>query len=313
MSQAAAARATIAKGSKSFAAASTLLPGAVRDDVARLYAWCRHADDTIDGQDMGHGERPVAEPEARLAALREATDRALAGRPDDPVFAGLAEVVARHAIPADLVRDHLDGFAMDVAGRRYATAEDLAAYCYGVAGVVGVMLALVMGVRPADGDTLDRASDLGLAFQMTNIARDVIADASVGRIYLPTEWLAAEGVPARPEAVADPRHAAAVHRVAARLVGEAEPYYGSAKVGEARLPLRARWAIGSAHAVYRAIGVRRARAGPAGLARRVGTGGATKTALIAGALLTALRPAPTEAPRPALWTRPRHIADGAAR
>lgn len=309
MSDAAAARATIAAGSKSFAAASTLLPASVRDDVARLYAWCRHADDVIDGQEMGHGERLVADPAARLAELRAATDRALAGRPGDPVFAGFAEVARRHGIPARLAHDHLDGFAMDVEGRTYATSDELAQYCYGVAGVVGVMLALVMGVRPDDTDTLDRASDLGLAFQMTNIARDVVADAAAaGRIYLPTQWLAAEGVPPEPEAVADPRHAAAVHRVAVRLVEEAEPYYRSAQVGASRLPFRARWAIGSARAVYRAIGVRRARAGAAGLATRVGTGKATKAALIAGALVTAARAPhdPAALDRTGLWTRPRH-------
>ena len=81
------AKASIAKGSKSFAAASRLLPAAVRDDVVRLYAWCRAADDLIDGQELGHGESVVHDADARLAFLREMTDAALAGRATgDPVF-----------------------------------------------------------------------------------------------------------------------------------------------------------------------------------------------------------------------------------
>ncbi len=306
MSDAALARETIAGGSKSFAAASTLLPAALRDDVARLYAWCRHADDVIDGQELGHGERPVEDPAARLAELRRATDAALAGRASSPVFTGFAAVAERHGIPRRLAHDHLDGFAMDVESRHYETIEDLAAYCYGVAGAVGVMMALVMGVAPDEADTLDRASDLGLAFQMTNIARDVVADAELGRVYLPAAWLAEAGVPATPEAVRDPAHAGAVHGAAVRLVREAEPYYRSARAGFGRLPLRARWAVASASAVYREIGVRRETAGPAGLATRVGTGTADKARLIAASLGPALRPPHTAVPRDGLWTRPRH-------
>ncbi|UOM33442.1 phytoene/squalene synthase family protein [Acuticoccus sp. I52.16.1] len=310
MNEAAAARATLARGSKSFAAASTLLPPALRDDVARLYAWCRHADDVIDGQDLGHGERVVPDPAARLAELRRQTDTALAGASVAPVFAGFAAVARRHGISRSLAHDHLDGFAMDVDGRTYATIDELAAYCYGVAGAVGVMMALVMGVAPEEADTLDRACDLGLAFQMTNIARDVVADAAVGRLYLPTTWLAEAGVPPYPDAVRAPAHAPAVHTVAVRLVHEAEPYYRSARVGLARLPLRARWAVASASAVYREIGVRRQAAGPAGLAERVGTTKAEKLRLIAGALGPTLsRPRATPS-RGGLWTRPRHAGDG---
>ncbi|RAH99426.1 phytoene synthase [Acuticoccus sediminis] len=305
MSDAAAARATIARGSRSFAAASTLMPRALRDDVARLYAWCRHADDVIDGQVLGHGERPVDDPAARLAELRRATDEALAGRASSPVFAGFAEVAQRHAIPRALAHDHLDGFAMDVEGRTYETLDDLAAYCYGVAGVVGVMMALVMGVAPGEDDTLDRASDLGLAFQMTNIARDVVADAAVGRIYLPSDWLAEAGVPASPGALGHPGHAGEVHRVAVRLVRAAEPYYRSARAGLMHLPLRARWAVAAASGVYREIGVRRQAAGPEGLAERVGTSGSEKFRLIAGALGPAISPPRASIPRDGLWTRPR--------
>ena len=91
--------------------------------------------------------------------------------------------------------EHLDGFVMDVEGREYHTLTDTVEYCYHVAGVVGVMMAYIMGVR--DEPTLDRATDLGLAFQLTNICRDVVEDAEVGRVYLPLDWLTEAGVPDR--------------------------------------------------------------------------------------------------------------------
>ncbi|MEM6849566.1 MAG: phytoene/squalene synthase family protein, partial [Pseudomonadota bacterium] len=265
---------SIASGSKSFAAASRLLPPAVRDDVARLYAWCRYCDDVIDGQVLGHGERQVNDPAGKLATLRSRTADALAGRADgagdgaSTVFEGFGVVARRHGITAPLAHDLLDGFAMDVNGERYATIHDLAAYCYGVAGAVGVMMALVVGVRPDDADTLDRACDLGLAFQMTNIARDVVADARTGRVYLPEDWLQDAGSDAVPAKVADPSNAGKVWQVADRLVAAADAYYQSAEVGIARLPFRTAWAVASAGAVYRAIGLERRRAGPSGLAVR---------------------------------------------
>ena len=233
------ARESIAKGSKSFAAASKILPADIRDDVVRLYAWCRHADDLIDGQVLGHGERMVADPKERLARLRSSTNDALDGvRTGDPVFDGFGAVAATHGITPPLAHDLLDGFAMDVEGRVYRTEDDLAAYCYGVAGAVGVMMALVIGVPARDTDTLDRACDLGLAFQMTNIARDVIADAHLGRVYLPTTWLEEEAVLPTPEGVADPANAEGVFRATDRLVAAAECYYASAEVGMKRLPFR---------------------------------------------------------------------------
>lgn len=301
------AHASLAKGSQSFAAAARVLPRGVRDDVAKLYAWCRHADDLIDGQVYGHGHAAVSDPAARLAELRHATDEALAGRATGaPTFDGFGEVARAHGISHALAHDLLDGFSMDVAGRTYRTEEELATYCYGVAGAVGVMMALVLGVRADEKDTLDRASDLGLAFQMTNIARDVVADAKAGRLYLPTDRLAEEGVAPTPAAVADPANAEPAFRVAQRLVRSADRYYASAHIGIARLPYRAAWAIASAAAIYRAIGTRRSAAGPAGLARRVHTPPARKLALVATSALTPLRGSPDRdaLERTGLWTRP---------
>ena len=285
----AAAEATIAKGSKSFAVAARLFAPAMRADAVLLYAWCRHCDDVIDGQELGFAATPGADlgsPEARLAALRAETEAALAGTARDPVFRAVGAVMRRHAIPARYALDHLDGFAMDVDGRRYRTLDDLLAYCYGVAGVVGLMMAHIMGVR--DPVLLGRARDLGLAFQLTNIARDLVPDAAVGRVYAPADWLAEAGI--LPDAVADPAHRAALALVAARLVAAAEPLYASAELGVRALPFRAAWAIATASGVYHAIGTGVVRRGARAWDERVSTSALAKGGHVLRGLVAAAAP-----------------------
>lgn len=114
---------------------------------------------------------------------------------------------------------------MDVRGERYETLAQLLVYCHRVAGVVGLMMARIMGVT--DTPTLARAADLGLAFQLTNIARDIVDDARAGRVYVPQDWIVEEGL--SPEDLGDPAHAEAVARLRRRLVLAAEPYYASAR------------------------------------------------------------------------------------
>jgi phytoene synthase len=223
-------RRAIQRGSKSFALAARLFDPPTREGAILLYAWCRHCDDQIDEQALGFrtGLSSSASTEDRLAALQRETRRALAGDPvGEPAFAALREVVRRHGIPERHPLDLLRGFAMDVEERRHETLDDCCSYCYHVAGVVGVMMAYVMGVRGED--TLDRAADLGIAFQMTNIARDVVDDAEAGRVYLPGDWLREAGVP-RGE-LTRPEHRRAVHSVAERLLHEADRYYASAEAG----------------------------------------------------------------------------------
>ncbi|PTT78665.1 phytoene synthase, partial [Pseudomonas sp. HMWF010] len=168
------------------------------------------------------------------------------------------------------------------------------------------MMALVMGVKPDALSTLRRAQDLGLAFQLTNIARDIVEDARNDRIYVPRTWLAELGVPEA--GVADPAHRGAVAILARRLVEAAEPYYASARWGLRDLPVRCAWAIAAARGVYRQIGLDVVRAGDQAWDERVVVSGRMKVLRALEGGLMALRSAlferrikPPE--RPALWSR----------
>jgi phytoene synthase len=299
-----ASRDSIKRGSTSFAAAARLFNPRIREDAYMLYAWCRYCDDEIDGQIMGHGAvglDPVLAGR-KLTELEDKTHRAMAGEPmDNAAFAAFQRVAMRHGIPEQHPLDLLRGFRMDVEGHTYRTLQDALLYGYHVAGVVGVMMAQVMGVR--DIATLRRASDLGIALQLTNIARDVIEDAKGGRVYLPAEWL---GAGATPAAVIDPANRAAVFAATERLLAQAEPYYASARWGLKALGFRSAWAIAAAHGVYRQIGLRVRAMGPAGMDRRASTGAATKLALILRGGIVAARAATVdgwrqEPDRAALW------------
>ncbi len=297
---------TIARGSRSFALAARLFDPPSRARALLLYAWCRHCDDVVDEQSLGMGFLARASSvDARVDALREGTLRALAGRPaDDMPFRALARFAEETGLPARYAMEHLDGFAMDAADRRYRTLSDTLEYSYHVAGVVGVMMAVAMGVPASDRATLERASDLGLAFQLANIARDVVEDAARGRCYLPDEWLAAADIP--PGEVARPTHRAALASVVARLLDEAGQYAASSRFGTPALGFRSAWAVLSAAGIYGAIGDRVRVAGARAWDVRQSTTGFEKLRLVAAARARAARrgllgPPP---PRGALWTMP---------
>ena len=248
---------SIARGSKSFRFASQIFDLETRERSWLLYAWCRACDDITDGQTLGHDAQAPDHPDERIAFIRANTDAALAGKVTGLVpFDALMTVAAETGIPADLPLDHLAGFARDAAGWSPQTENDLLSYCYQVAGAVGVMMAHVMGVPSAERDTLDRACDLGIAFQLANIARDIVDDAKVGRTYLPADWLAAEGSTGAD--LSDPRHRPALASMTRRLADLAERYRQSSKVGAARLPFRSRWAVLSAAGIYGEVATRAA-------------------------------------------------------
>jgi phytoene synthase len=245
----------IRRGSRSFALASRLFDRDTRDHAWMLYAWCRHCDDAIDGQELGMAAPAPAparsDPACTLAHLRTETLRALAGEPvAEPAFLALQRVARAHDIPVRHALDLLAGFEMDVTGHHYRTLDETLLYCYRVAGVVGVMMALVMGAR--DPRVLQRAADLGIGFQLTNIARDVVDDARNGRCYLPSDWLAAAGIPSA--GLTDPAQRPALARVVGRLLDEADRYYASAATGLQALGFRSAWAVATALGVYRDIG-----------------------------------------------------------
>jgi 15-cis-phytoene synthase len=300
----------IAKGSKSFAGAAKLFDADTRASAFMLYAWCRHCDDEIDGQVLGYGRQAVRRPPTEvLAELRSKTIAATAGKATEPIFVALQRVVEKHHIPAVHPLELIAGMAMDVetetAGRTYQTLDDTLAYSYHVAGVVGVMMAMVMGVR--DTAVLQRASDLGIAFQLTNIARDIVADAEVGRVYLPDDWLRAAGLTAATLGKPANRHVLAA--VTSDLLHVAETYYASAQAGLPHLPVRSAWAVAAARRVYRDIGtIVRAR-GAQAWDERASTGKRRKLAgvgLAAADAATArvFGPIQYDVPRTGLWTAP---------
>ena len=297
---------SIAVGSKSFAAAAKLFDERTRRSAVMLYAWCRHCDDVIDGQQAGHDAVPITPQEAqrRLALLQAQTHAVYAGVPaSEPAFAAFAEVVREHDIPEHNALEHLAGFEMDVLDRRYHTQDDTLQYCYHVAGVVGLMMARVMGTH--DPRTLDRACDLGLAFQLTNIARDIVEDARIGRCYLPAQWLEELNIPLQD--LAAPEHRPAVAVLARRLVDLAEPYYASAQAGLAALPWRSAWAVATAAAVYRQIGVKVVAAGSHAWDTRVSTSKAEKLAAVSQGWWRAVSARWRQWPKRSaqLWNRPR--------
>nr|WP_205480093.1 phytoene/squalene synthase family protein [Sphingomonas arenae] len=299
-----AALASISAGSKSFRFASQLFDLPTRERSWLLYSWCRACDDVTDGQTLGQNAVTPADPEARIAFLKRMTGRALADEPTGIVpFEAFRQVAKECSIPAEVAYDHLAGFERDASAWRPQTEEDLLSYCYQVAGAVGVMMANVMGVPAGDEDTLDRAADLGIAFQLANIARDIVDDARVGRVYLPHEWLAAEGLEGAD--LADPSHRSALARMTQRLERLADRYRRSSKTGAARLPFRSRWAVLSAAGIYGEVATKAAALGPRAWDTRIATSKAEKLALVMEAFwesLVEVRPSA----RDELWTRPRH-------
>jgi phytoene synthase len=304
----AACRAQLAHGSRTFLAASWLLPRAVRDPACVLYAFCRQADDEVDGQCDGHHLGSAAATNANPNAGTDAADAAVArlqlrlarlyaGQPGpNAADRALAEVVQRHRIPAALPGALLEGFAWDAAGRRYETLDEVQAYAARVAGTVGAMMALLMGVRSAVG--LARACDLGVAMQLSNIARDVGEDARNGRLYLPRQWLREEGID--PDAwLAAPRHSPALGRVVQRLLREADALYARVGGGVAALPLGCRPGINAARFMYAQIGLEVERRGLNAVDGRAVVGAPRKLWGLARALL-ALSPDDAQADAPPL-------------
>ena len=276
-------------GSKSFFAASLLLPSRVCAPASALYAFCRLADDAID---LGH------DPAAEMAGLRRRLDAIYAGRPEaQDADRALAHVVHRFGIPRLLLDALLEGFLWDASGRCYETLEDVQDYGARVAGTVGAMMALVMGA--SSPRALARACELGVAMQLTNIARDVGEDARNGRLYLPRQWLREAGIDAEAWLRA-PRFDTAIAGIVERLLRSADALYRRAEHGVAELPRDCRSAILAARLVYAEIGTQLVREGLDSVSRRTVVSKRRKLALIARAATAALRTPPPLIGVPAL-------------
>ncbi len=269
--------------------ASLLLPQHVREAAYALYAFCRLSDDAVDVEG--------AQIDA-VARLRRRLDGVFAGNPaSEPVDRALTDAVIEFGIPRAAMDALLEGLDWDAAGRRYETLSELYAYAARVAGSVGAMMAALMGARSPD--LVARACDLGVAMQLTNIARDVGEDARNGRLYLPRSWLREAGVD--PDAwLANPVHSPGIAQVVARLLAEADTLYARADAGIAHLDPGFRPAILAASALYSEIGHRLARRGLDSVSRRTTVSVGRKAWLLTRAVAGAMRSAKPSAAGPSL-------------
>ncbi|MEJ6403374.1 15-cis-phytoene synthase [Yoonia sp. 2307UL14-13] len=258
-------RNAIRHGSLSFHAASKLLPAKVRDPALALYAFCRLADDEVDEGEYQTGA---------VLRLQERLDAAYAGRPKNaPEDRAFAAIVEDFEMPRALPEALLEGLAWDAAEHRYETLSGVRDYSARVAAAVGAMMCVLMRVR--DPDALARACDLGVAMQLTNIARDVGEDARMGRIYLPLDWLAEARVDPV-NFVREPLPTDAVRRMVKRLLAEADRLYRRSEAGINVLPMQARTGIWAARLIYAGIGRQVRRHGYDSISMRARTSGPQK-------------------------------------
>ncbi|SIO50263.1 phytoene synthase [Rhodovulum sp. ES.010] len=268
--------ASIRTGSYSFHAASKLLPDRVRNPALALYAFCRLTDDAVD---------LTTEKTAAVLMLGERLDLIYRGQPRNaPTDRAFAAVVEQFEMPRTLPEALLEGMAWDAMGKRYATLSEVYAYSARVAAAVGAMMTVLMGVRCPH--TLARACDLGVAMQLSNIARDVGEDAREGRVYLPTDWMAEAGLDVD-AFLSDPRPTRQIRRFVKALIADANRLYFRAEPGIAELPLDCRPGIFAARHIYAAIGREVARVHHDSVTRRAYTTKAQKIGWLAYSTLQA--------------------------
>lgn len=275
------AQAVLARNGRTFHLASLLLPRQMRVDAAELYAFCRRVDDIAD--EGAAGEALARKEEiARFVAVLER----------DP----LSDEAARVGWPVDLEARYpgiskvavalTQAAGADIGSRRIADEQELIEYAFGVAGTVGLMMCRILGAPPVAAEA---ASHLGIAMQLSNIARDVHEDSENDRVYLPASWV-------EPAQVFAALHGDAVQGAAEcaledatlRLLQLAEQYYRSADRGMRYLPWRARLGILAAAACYREIGVRVGRDVPDSWRQRTVVPTRVKAALVAGAMFRSI-------------------------
>jgi phytoene synthase len=229
---------------KNFYYGFMLLPARQRRAIYAAYAFARECDDIVDAG------LPPEQASLRLAAYRESLGRCLEGRPQGPVFLALRDAIERYGIPHEYFYRLIEGVETDLTVRRYASFEELKRYCYLVASVVGLISIEIFGYRGGE-QARERAADLGIALQLTNILRDVQEDLQRDRIYLPQDEMARSGY-----TEADLRAGAATdafRRLMAFQVTRAHEYYESGRQLFPYLPRRARACVGVMASIYRTI------------------------------------------------------------
>jgi phytoene synthase len=275
------------RGSKSFSLAAKLFDPQTRDAAIFLYGWCRYCDDQVD--EVGKSA-DRADLEVRLKRLKEKTASAFTFEPQtEAVFIALQHIVHRYGIPSHYALELIEGMAMDVRGVRYANLRELLLYCYRVAGTVGLMMSHVMGLR--DESALRNAADLGIAMQLTNIARDIVEDAAVGRIYLPLTWL--DQAKIAPDRIGEPANREKLAMLTLRLLREADRYYRSGDAGLWHLSFRAACAVSAARQVYAEIGSLLVQRGARAWDQRTYVTGPRKIWVVVRGILSLVRSLPS--------------------
>ncbi|MDC0717254.1 phytoene/squalene synthase family protein [Nannocystis bainbridge] len=270
-------RATLARHARTFDLAGWFLPAERLDEAAVVYAFCRLVDDVVDeAQAPGEGLADVGAIEAELSGAA----------PARPLVACYRDLLAGWGVPLRVAHELIAGVRADAGPVALPDDAALLRYCYQVAGTVGLMMCGVIGAR--DPQATPFALDLGIAMQLTNIARDVAEDAGRGRVYLPETRLDFAGT--SPAALLDGTAGReAVASVVLDVLALAERYYASADAGLRFIPWRTRLAIVVASRVYRAIGLRLRRHGGDALAGRTVVPALEKVVWTGAALLAFVR------------------------
>jgi len=230
----------LARHGKSFYWASLFLGPKLAERAAQLYQFCRFVDDLADG-DLSERKESLEDIRARLEG------HSVAAGPEIESFLQLA---SENNIPLIAARELLDGMLSDQTAVAFNSEAELLRYCHAVAGTVGLMMCRVLNCKDQRADSF--AIDLGIAMQLTNIARDVLEDAKMERRYLPASWI---NVPASKISASNVACRAPVASAIERVLDLAEEYYVSALVGIRLLPFRSRFSITVALRIYRQIGV----------------------------------------------------------
>lgn len=231
---------TLKQQGKSFWFASLFLPRQVASDAARLYAFCRRMDDLAD----------VAVTQENREVLVKVRQDLRCCISDDPVVADFLELAQQYDLPRDAADCLIGTFLEDAEiGMLIEDEKELVRYCYGVAGTVGIMMSCILGAERSRAGAA--AIYLGIAMQMTNIARDVMEDARNGRRYLPGDWV---GNALPQQMIASAQSRLEIASAVERLLDLADEYYAIAATGFPMIPSQSRRGIAIAAAVYREIG-----------------------------------------------------------